>query len=245
MKGCLLIHGFTGGTFELAPLAQFLEKETDWKISIPTLPGHEENGNYKGIEFLHWVGAAEKELIQLLEVCEEVYLIGFSMGGMIASHLSTIYPVKRLVLLSAAYHYVSPHKFIKELVELFVAYLKNEHHDLLMYHRFQNKVKGVPIKVAREFQKLVHSFRSDIRKISIPTFIAHGLNDSIVPTKSSKQIFQEIGAKEKHIMMIDNSNHLICLCEDNKILFEKILKFLQPESEFLLEHKPKEVIAMY
>ncbi|MDF2556887.1 MAG: carboxylesterase precursor [Bacillales bacterium] len=245
MKGCLLIHGFTGGTFELAPLAQFLKNETNWKISIPTLPGHGNNSNYEGVEFYHWVEAAEKELVQMFEVCDEVYLIGFSMGGMIASHLSTVYPVKKLVLLSAAYHYVSPYKFMKELLELVVAYLKNKHHDLMMYHRFQNKVKRIPIKVTREFQKLVHSFRSDIHKISIPTFIAHGINDSIVPTRSSKQIFQKISSEEKHIMWIDKSNHLICLCEDNKILFEKIVKFIQPESDFLSKYKPEKQYATY
>lgn len=245
MKGCLLIHGFTGGTFELAPLAQFLENETDWKISIPTLPGHEENGSYEGLKFVHWVEAAEKELIQLLEVCEEVYLIGFSMGGMIASHLSIKYPVKKLVLLSTAYHYVSPHKFMKELLELFFAYVKNKHHDLMMYQRIQGKVKAVPIKIAREFQKLVHAFRGDIKEISIPTFIAHGLNDCIVPTRSSKQIFQKINSKEKYLMWIDNSNHLICHCEENKILFKKIVKFLQADTEFIHKSKLKKEYAIY
>ncbi|MDF2535907.1 MAG: carboxylesterase precursor [Bacillales bacterium] len=226
MKGCLLIHGFTGGSFEVLPLAQFLENNTDWKISIPTLPGHEEDGHFEGIDFLHWVEAAEKELNYLLETCDEVFLIGFSMGGMIASHLSTIYPVKKLVLLSTAYHYISPHKFMRELLELIFAYMKNEHHNLLMYHRFQNKLKSVPLTALRQFQKLVCNFRPDIKKISIPTFIAHGLNDSIVPPKSSKQIFQQIGSIEKYIMWIDNSNHLICLCDDNEILFEKIIDFL-------------------
>jgi esterase/lipase len=226
MKGCLLIHGFTGGTFEVAPLAQLLENKSDWKISIPTLPGHEEDGHFEGIDFLHWVEAAEKELTYLLEICDEVYLIGFSMGGMIASHLSTRYPVNKLVLLSAAYHYVSPHIFMKELIELIIAYMKNDHHNLLMYHRFQKKLKSVPLTTVRQFQKLVHSFRPDIKNISIPTFIAHGLKDSIVPPKSSKQIFQQIGSNEKEIMWIDNSNHLICLCDDNRILFEKIVNFL-------------------
>lgn len=226
MKGCLLIHGFTGGSFEVAPLAQFLENKTDWKISIPTLPGHEEDGHFKGIDFLHWVEAAEKELAYLIATCDEVYLIGFSMGGMIASHLSTKYPVKKLVLLSAAYHYVSPYKFMKELIELIVAYMKNEHRNLLMYHRLQNKLKRIPLTAVRQFHKLVHNFRPDIKNVSIPTFIAHGLNDSIVPPKSSKQIFQQIGSSEKQIMWIDNSNHLICLCDDNGILFEKMVDFL-------------------
>ena len=40
--GVLCIHGFTGGPYEVQPIADYLEKNTDWKIVVPTLPGHGE-----------------------------------------------------------------------------------------------------------------------------------------------------------------------------------------------------------
>ena len=38
--GVLFIHGFTGGPFEVRPFVNYLRKETDWTIIVPTLPGH-------------------------------------------------------------------------------------------------------------------------------------------------------------------------------------------------------------
>ena len=35
MIGCLCIHGFTGGPYEIEPLTTFLEEKTDWLISVP------------------------------------------------------------------------------------------------------------------------------------------------------------------------------------------------------------------
>ncbi len=40
MIGCLCIHGFTGGPYEIEPLTTHLAEETDWLIETMTLPGH-------------------------------------------------------------------------------------------------------------------------------------------------------------------------------------------------------------
>ena len=34
--GVLCIHGFTGGPYEVQPIADYLENNTDWKIVVPT-----------------------------------------------------------------------------------------------------------------------------------------------------------------------------------------------------------------
>ena len=108
MIGCLCIHGFTGAPDEIEPLVHFLNGHTDWKLVVPTLPGHGEMLELKGVQYGQWISHAEKELEKLLQTCEKVYVVGFSMGGMIASYLAVHFPVEKLVLLSAAAYYVNP-----------------------------------------------------------------------------------------------------------------------------------------
>ncbi|TXK89896.1 alpha/beta fold hydrolase, partial [Parageobacillus sp. SY1] len=91
MIGCLCIHGFTGSPDEVAPLAEYLQKRTDWVIKTPILPGHGKRLQLKGITYDQWFQAAERELQALMEICETVYVIGFSMGGVIAVYLAEKY----------------------------------------------------------------------------------------------------------------------------------------------------------
>src|SRR5699024_4306319 len=107
MVGCLIIHGYTGGPYEVDPLANYIEKQTNWDVVVPTLPGHGEKLNLADITHQDWIKSAEEQLIRLLKHYPENYLIGFSMGGMIAAYLAAKYDVEKLVLLAPAGKYLS------------------------------------------------------------------------------------------------------------------------------------------
>ena len=95
MKGCLIIHGYTGGPYEVEPLATYLNEQTDWDIVVPTLPGHGEMLALEDVSHKTWLQAAEDALEKLKEKYEEVYIIGFSMGGMIAAYLAAKFKVDK------------------------------------------------------------------------------------------------------------------------------------------------------
>lgn len=107
MIACLIIHGFTGGPHELEPLTDYLQEHTDWHISVPTLPGHGEKLALENVNYKSWIDSAEASLNHLKERYDEIYLIGFSMGGMIAAYLRAKYKVEKLVLLATAGKYLS------------------------------------------------------------------------------------------------------------------------------------------
>ena len=107
MIACMIIHGYTGGPYEVEPLSNYLREETTWHIEVPTLPGHGRKLSLKNVSPKRWINAAENSLKQLLAKYDEVYLIGFSMGGLIASYLAAKYKVDKLVLLASAQKYLS------------------------------------------------------------------------------------------------------------------------------------------
>ncbi|MUV38487.1 hypothetical protein JNUCC1_02325 [Lentibacillus sp. JNUCC-1] len=81
MAGCLIIHGYTGGPFEVEPLATYLRQSLNWDIRMPTLPGHGETIAIEDMSHKKWIQASEDTLKQLLKQHDDVYVIGFSMGG--------------------------------------------------------------------------------------------------------------------------------------------------------------------
>ncbi|HLO10878.1 MAG TPA: alpha/beta fold hydrolase [Pseudoneobacillus sp.] len=226
MIGCLCIHGFTGAPYEVEPLVDFLEKRTDWVLRVPTLPGHGETLQLKGISYKQWLVHAENELNWLLDKCEIVYIIGFSMGGLIASYLATKYPIHKLVLLSAAAYYINFKQLAVDIKEMFKDTIKGNLSSNELFLRYKKKITATPIGATVQFRKLVTEVRPILSEVKTPTFIAQGESDGIVPMKSAQYLYEHIGANRKEILYIPDSKHHICHCNQNELLFENILSFL-------------------
>lgn len=226
MIGCLCIHGFTGAPFEIEPLVQFLKERTNWHFVVPTLPGHGETLNLKGIQYKEWIEHAEQALQELMEQCETIYVIGFSMGGLIASYLAVHYPVQKLVLLSAAAYYVNPAQLavdIKEMVrDSFRGNLANNE----LFIRYKRKFKETPIGATLQFRSLVSIVKPLLDGVTAPTFIAQGECDGVVPPKSAQYLYNKIGAEQKKLIYYQNSKHLICHSEEREELFREVFDFL-------------------
>ena len=144
MIGCLCIHGFTGAPYEVEPLVGYLQERTDWVFSVPTLPGHGELSSLKGIHYQQWIDHAEAELDKLIETCDEVYVIGFSMGGLIASYLAANYPVKKLILLSAAAYYINPRQLAADIKMAILDSLKGNLRENELFLHYKRKITETP-----------------------------------------------------------------------------------------------------
>ncbi|KAB2328609.1 alpha/beta fold hydrolase [Cytobacillus depressus] len=229
MIGCLCIHGFTGAPFEVEPLADYLRKRTNWEIAVPTLPGHGDTLSLKGIEYKNWIEHAERELQRLIAKCETVYVIGFSMGGLIASYLAVHYPVTKLVLLSAAAYYLNPKQLFLDIGDMVKDALRGRISENEMFTRYKRKIKATPFTATLQFRRLVSTVRPILNKVEIPTFIAQGECDGVVPPKSAQFLYQSIGASAKKLIYVKESRHLICHCEESENLFSEIHHFLLRE----------------
>ncbi|WP_409303950.1 alpha/beta hydrolase [Peribacillus sp. SCS-155] len=211
----------------MEPLVQFLRAHTDWKLAVPTLPGHGKDASLKGIAYKEWLESAEQELEALISQCEHVYLIGFSMGGMIACHLAAYYPVHKIVLLSAAAKFIN----IRQMARDFRDLLSDARHgglsDNELFRRYQDKVLKTPLSAAWQFRLLVSGRRNILKDVRIPAFIAQGTSDGIVPLKSAEYIYKNLASQDKQLYMVEGAKHLICYCDAREELFSAIHSFLE------------------
>lgn len=228
MVGCLCIHGFTGGPYEVSPLADYLKNHTDWQVEVISLPGHGETLHLKNADHEEWIQAAEEAMKRLHEQCDKVYLIGFSMGGMIASYLAAKYPKSsKLVLLSASGKYLNYKQMIKEWIELAGAGLRGEWKSNFLFQQYKRKLKPgvVPFKALIEFRKCVNFTRPYLHEVHCPVLIAQGKQDSMVPFKTAHYLESEIPA-ETEVLFFERSKHLICLGEDKEKVIQSVFSFL-------------------
>lgn len=102
--GCLLIHGYGGGPFEMEGLAAALDG-AGFATHLVCLPGHGEGfADFAAFRFPDWLAHAETELKAMLARHARVAVIGFSMGGTLALNLAARYPVAGVVSIAAPVH---------------------------------------------------------------------------------------------------------------------------------------------
>ncbi len=212
---CLLFHGFTGGPYELQPLADYLQRRGTL-CEVPRLPWHgEDRLDLKSSHWNDWVQAAENHAARMSENYGAFDLVGFSMGGLLASYIAVRYPIRKLVLLNASVLYVSPGGLLEDLRKRLKARIP------LTF----NKWRTTPLRATWQFTRLVKNMKPEISKIKIPTLICQSEWDQVVHPLSAVYIYSKlIGSSE--LRWYTKSNHLICLGEDAQRLFRDVTEFL-------------------
>lgn len=227
MTGCLIIHGYTGGPYEVEPLTTYLDEQTNWEILVPTLPGHGETLALEDVSYEKWLQAAENSLQKLKKKYAQVYLIGFSMGGMIAAYLAAKFKVDKLVLLATAGKIFSLRQLTLDIGGVITDRVKGTLRENQNYQRYKRKIGKIPLKSNIEFLKLVRYTREYLKDIESPVFIAQGIRDGIVPSSTASYLDREITiSSQKEIVLFEKSDHLICWGEDKDTLNGMVHNFL-------------------
>ena len=225
-KAILLIHGFAGGNYDYNSLGNDLELYNSFDVFTFTLPGHERMIIDK-VTREDWIKKAEDEIEKIINAnYKEVYVIGHSMGGVIASHLASKYKeVKKLVLAAPAFHYlafkgdkVDVIESIKKLPNLFKNYAPEE---------VLSRIFKIPAPTIKEFMKLVEEHTKDIKDITCPTFILHGEKDDIVPVDSVQYVYDNIKSKSVTLIELHSLTHDLFMNDRYDEVRDIIVKFFR------------------
>ncbi|MBN6186879.1 alpha/beta fold hydrolase [Aneurinibacillus sp. BA2021] len=234
MIGCLLIHGFTGSPYEVEPIARHFA-DRGWRIEMPVLAGHEGHAlPLKQATWQDWVRSAEEVLKDMLLTCERVYVVGFSMGGLIAAHLAARYPIDKLVLLSASLFYINPRQLFTDAAAIIKKHFISAADAKEAYRRYVNKARTTPPRAVIHFRHLVKVLKQEFPNVTVPTLIIQGGKDDLVEPRSAEYIYDMIRSEEKQLHILPESKHIICHdCEQEEVLalIEDFLDPLQKKGE--------------
>lgn len=226
MVGCLILHGYTGGPYEVAPLSSYLKKNTNWFIHVPTLPGHGRDLELEDIPYTHWINTAEQALKTLKKQYDEIHVIGFSMGGMIGAYLAAKYHIPKLVLLAPSGKYLSWKQLACDMGKLLADGVQNKLGKNKLFLQYKRKAGMIPFQSNIEFIRLVRFTRKYIRHVQSDVLIAQGYQDGMVPFKTAYYLYEKMMTPNKEVVFFDHSKHLICLGEDKDTLNRLVHQFL-------------------
>lgn len=238
-KAVFLIHGFLTGKEDFAPLNSFLSEHYEL-VYFFSLPGH---ANKILSEFT--VKDTLKNLLEEFDGIKDEYdyidVIGYSLGGALASFLANKREFNKLVLLSPA------NKFLNYKVPFFkgkyyLQHLKESFFDDNRRKNFLKESLSEEIyalkltafnvlnkditKAINTFLLLIDYINNHVKAINNEIIIIWGELDEIVPIQSIKYLFSKCKNKNKSVHVIDNIGHMMLYSKHNKIIIELIENFL-------------------
>ena len=172
------------------------------------------------------------DFIKNLRHLEKVDIVGHSFGGMVAVCLAGKYPehVGKIVSIGAPYTVINPsfQPIVDEFVEMAnkgIPYVPNKHHLTLekKLYSYEQKVVDMhkdmvgrsytewPTGVFLDLKSLKYS--KYIPNISAPTLLINGALEYVVDPDDAVQCLNDLGAKQKALLVIGNAYHLVWLEE--------------------------------
>ena len=228
-KAVLLIHGFVGGIYDYGNLQNELQLYRKFDVFTFTLPGHEKM-IVKDVKYTEWINEAERQIEFLIDHgYKKIYVVGHSMGGVIAAHLANKYSaVKKLVLAAPAFRYFAfedgkvnikgLNETLKSIPELF----KDEGQEKVI-----ERIRKTPIATMLEFTSLVSKYQNDLDNISCPVLTIHGLNDKVVPSAATNLVFDTVKSKTNILINIKGVTHDCFTKKKADKVKELIVEFLR------------------
>lgn len=225
----LLLHGFSSSPAVFRKLITQLPAYD--AVVCPVLPGHGDSiAAFTAVKAHEWVATAEQCCAALIEEYQHVDVLGLSLGGLLACHLSQQFKLCHLFLLAPALSlkYNTPYTMLlaRILHQLGFHYLRNRAGNLCNPKESELTYRLLPIATIIELFNLVNSLNRAAPEC--PTDLFLGKYDSVINSASLAERFKP--EKQINIHWLNHSAHILTLDNDLPFIVTCIKQHLEPPS---------------
>jgi carboxylesterase len=232
----LLIHGFTGSPPEMRPLGDYLAAR-GLTVSAPLLPGHGTTvAELIRTSWEDWYRHVEGAYRMLRAQHEQVFVVGLSLGSLLALHLAAQEPVAGVAALSPA---LLVRDWRAGLTPLLRHVLKSvpkdpdpAHSDLRDREAFKRfwSYDEYPLEGAYQLLRLQKVVRGELGAIAPPALVAYSTKDMAIHPRSGPTLYRELGSADKDELVLHNSGHGIVLDVESRVVFERVRNWITAHS---------------
>lgn len=228
----LALHGFSSSP---AVFRELLKNLTGYDTVIaPVLPGHGlDLDTFAKVRRGEWLAHVDKICAKLVAEYEQVDVLGFSLGGLLACHLSYRYKLHHLFLLAPA---LDLHVRINKLLllanllhKLGFSAVRNAAGNLITKHHCEIAYRQLPLTTSMEILRLIKDFSFKVP--SCPTDIFLGTHDLVVASRSVAARFAN--QPNCHIHWLKQTAHVLPLEDEVKEIIARINSLRQSQRDFV------------
>ena len=231
--GCLLLHGFSSMPDEMRWLGDYLDAE-GYTVLGQRLAGHATHPHdLVRTRWTDWLVSVEDGLAILGAVTERVFLIGLSLGGMVALTAAAHYPVAGVVGLSTPYYRVKPGRLrAARIVSLFKPLMPKKvvSADPPLHDRREEDYPAYPSLPTRsliELDGLLAAMEIALPQVACPAYLIQSRDDAFVPANSMLEIYDRLGSKDKESLWLEGFEHALVRDPERQVVFDAVGAFVQ------------------
>ncbi len=231
-KAILMIHGLASGISDVEYMARILELESNFDVYTFTLPGHDIKQKVKKEQ---WVEECVNEIEFLINNgYKSIYLVGYSLGGILACILAKYKEVKKVVLISPAFKIFA----LKEENLDILKTIKTAPKILKQYSKdtITTRIFKLPLSVIFEFLNFVIENQNAVKNLKVPTLIFYGTDDKMVRQDSIDYVYQNTLNKYKKVIYVKNATHDLLRENKNEEIVQSTKKFLKHKKSIYKLH---------
>ena len=220
-RAVILLHGLTDSPGNMEELAEFLNKK-GYSVYVPLLPGHAtrvQELNKK--KYSDWYREAANTLEDVDE--ERVYVVGHSLGGLLALDMASRNNLTRIVTINAPIKLKNRYTPFIPFVKIIEDYQikSDEHIKKLIEHGFSVPYNAIPLNSVSELLKGIEKLR--LENVDEPALIIQGIDDDVVDRDSALVVYDRINSTYKDLLFLEDATHEIINKEEG---YNKILDFI-------------------
>ena len=229
-EGVLLIHGFTGLPAGMFLLGEHLNR-AGFTVLAPRLAGHgTTERDLMRTTKDDWFNSALDGLMILRDMCKKIFVVGHSMGGLLALKLSTEHDVAKVVTLAAPIFIddgmglknLPPREFCSDAC-IFTPRKKLDD----VPPAVNNVYDKTPLVSVHELVELIDDVKKILPTVNAPILIMHGEDDHTAQPRSARFIMDNVGSKIKRVVTVPNCGHLLPFAEGRDFVFDVTTDFLR------------------
>jgi carboxylesterase len=227
----LAVHGYNGYSKDLFYIGKILNKQ-GFTVSIPRLPGHGTNSSdFHETDWQDWLRHISDCYFNLKAEYDTVYLLGFSMGGLLTLLLASRFNIERMALISPAIINLKWTIKLTPFLKYFVKKQKREWNDISddpdRIFLSQEYWQWHYIQMGAELLKLQNFTKKKMPLVSCDTMIIVSEKDEAVPVRAADYIFSRIVSSVKKTIILKNSPHCSTDGPEKKLIADYLYKWFK------------------
>jgi carboxylesterase len=227
--GVLLCHGFTGSPQSLRPWAEYLAA-AGLSVSLPRLPGHGTTWHEMArTRWEDWFAEVDRAFDELRATCDEMFLMGLSMGGCLALRLAELRgtAVAGLVLVNPSLTADTKLFALAPVFKHLVPSLKGIASDINKPGAEEAGYNRVPVKAAATLPGLWRTTQQHLGELTQPILVFRSKTDHVVGPASLRLLTQALPDSQVEVRELADSYHVATLDNDAEAIFAGSLEFVR------------------
>lgn len=231
--GCLLIHGFTGSPPEMRGMGEYLAGKGLTVLGVQ-LAGHGTTPEEMArTGWRDWVASAEEGLRELGGRCQQTFVGGLSMGGVLTLYLAARHPIAGAIVMAAPTRLRDWRAAFVPIAKHFVRWHRPGEETGLTDPTAQERMWSydrIPTVCIDQILQLIRLVRQELPRIHVPLLIMHGTHDRHVPSDCAREIYERVGSQDKELVWLHNSGHAITEDSERREVWQRAHEFIEAHS---------------